>query len=285
MMKKRLVVLVALFVGTLASSFLFAPDAATQEIHWKKIERGLLYARLEVEDGLIAGKSRIHVYNIDPSRYALRLQRDVGDGEGLTFDAWYRKTDAPVLVNIGTGTAVGPPKGIVRLSGETVRNRLLDGWKGLLVMAPEIGSSPSSRILDLQVSPFDPERPGFLDILQQPMVLDEKGELRVEPRLRRATRIALAEDGSRNLLVFLTEDPCTLWEMAHWLKSCPFTIKRAIGLGGGDAPQVLGRYAPERIFIEGGADPVGSRLTRNALIDALSTELRLTHVLAVAPMP
>ena len=153
----------------------------------------------------------------------------------------------------------------------------------MLAMDPLIGSSPSSRIIDLEFQSFDPVDPGFNDVLQQPMLLDEKGEIRVEPRTYKATRMALAEDNSRNLLVFLTEKPCTLYEMALWLKNSPFSLKRVINIGEGNMPQALGRFSPERIYILEPGDNDASGQAKGSLLVDLSSKEHLAWVMGPVP--
>lgn len=274
-----------LFAGLL---FQFFPgeEASGDEPIWNKIERGLLYARLETETLVREEKSVVHIYNIDTARYGFRIFhcQDFPEKKPLSFEEWYQKTDAPILFNIGSSSTTGNHPGYFRVSGKTIQNQLYTAWKGMLAMDPLIGPSPSSRIIDLEFESFDAVDPGFNDALQQPMLLDEMGELRVEPRTYKATRMALAEDNSRNLLVFLTEKPCTLYELARWLKNSPLSLKRVMSVGGGNMPQALGRFSPERIYILEPEDSRASGQGKGSLLVDLSSKERLSWVMGPVPL-
>jgi hypothetical protein len=260
--------------------------ATEKEIVWDKIERGILYTTVTTESLRKDGAALIHVYNIDNSRYTLRLfhSRELGRDRPLSFDEWYQQTDAPLLFNVCPDKEGKGPRGYLRVSGKTIHPQLHHAWKGLLVMGPVDGSYPPTRVLDLNNEPFDPLNPAFLDVLQEPMLFDGENPLRVEPREFRAKRVALAEDENRNTLIFLTDTPCTLWEMANWLRTSPFALTRAISLGQGNAPQALGQFAPQRVYIVGQTDEGGQGGIRGSVLQDLLSSRRLDAVLGVEPL-
>ena len=267
----------------LLAVFSFSVQASEHEVVWDKVERGILYTRLEVESLVNGQRAWIHVYNIDTSRYSLRLfhSRELSDNRSLSFDEWYRETGSPVLFNACAEEASNDLQGYFRVAGETLQGRIYKAWKGVLAMGPADGSFPLTRIIDLNVTSFDTNAPSYRDVIQQPMLLDEEGNLRVSPRDFTATRIAMAEDENRNVLVFLTEDPCTLWEMARWLRNSPFGLTQAMSMGSGNAPQVLGQYAPERIYIMGERIDEGSGGRNGSMLTELSSALKLNCVLGI----
>ncbi len=272
--------------GLLLVTFLFCERASAQEIDWRKIERGILYARLETKGLLDQGKTAtIHVYNIDTSRFAFRLFdcRDYSLGEALSFEEWYQETDSPVVLNVCPNTIKKETAGYFRIADKTIQGQPCGAWKGLLATGPHDHSRPFSRIIDMRFVPFDPRNPQFTDVFQQPMLLDENRELRVGRRVLKATRVALGEDDSRNALIFLTEDPCTLFQLAQWLKNGPFSLKRAISLGMGNAPQVLGRFAPQRIYILGEASKKAPVKTRGSFLQELSSTQKTPYIMGIVP--
>jgi hypothetical protein len=94
----------------------------------------------------------------------------------------------------------------------------------------------------------------------------------------------LAEDENRNTLIFLTDVPCTLWELARWLQTSGFALTHAISLGRGNAPQVLGQFAPRRIYIVGETgEGTQARIHGSVLRDLLSSQ-HLDAVLGVEPL-
>ena len=136
---------------------------------------------------------------------------------------WYEQTDAVLLFNVCSEVEPEVSTPYLRISGRTVRSRMRERWKGLLVSDGSGKSRPSTRIIDLQMSPIGPSDLPYSDIYQQPMLLDEKGEIRVLPRAYEATRVALAEDRQRNLLVFLTEEPCQTVGSGQVAEGVPFS--------------------------------------------------------------
>jgi hypothetical protein len=228
-----------------------AAPASAQEIVWKPIQGGLLYTQVQTEDLMVGKPCTVHVYSIDTSRFRLRLFDCLGlaDGKPLPLARWYELTDALLLFNVCGEAETGGSSPYLRISGRTVRSRLREAWNGLFVSDASGKSRPSTRVIDLKLTPMAPLELPYSDIYQQPMLLDERGEIRVNPRPYEATRVALGEDRQRNLLLFLTEEPCRLWDLARWLKECPFSLQRAMNLGKGNALQVLGRHPADRVYI------------------------------------
>jgi hypothetical protein len=263
-----------------------AGHALQEEIVWDKIERGILYTTIRAEEFTDEGAVWIHVYNIDTSRYAFRIfdSMDLPGERPLSFSEWYRQTDAPLLFNVCPEKDEKGPRGYVRLSGTTVWAGMNRAWKGLLALGPSDGSLPATRILDMDSISFDPLDPRFMDVIQQPMLLDEAGNLRVSPREYRATRIAMGQDENRNTLVFLTESPCTLWEMARWLRDGPFSLSHAISLGRGNESQVLGRFPPERIYIVGETGDEDPGKASGSILRELSSDRSMSYILGVEPI-
>ena len=278
-------------LGAICALVVLAPAAAVhateQGIVWDMIERGILYTRIPVDDLGEGGGSWVHVFNIDASRFGLRLFRfqDYPANRPLSFDEWYAETDTPVLFNVCPGEGQGGPRGFYRVSGTTLEEGMRDAWKGLLAMGPADGTSPDTTIIDLEFNAFDARDPRYEDVIQQPMLLDEEENLRVSPREVHATRVALAEDESHNLMVILTEKPCTLYAFARWLRDGPFALKRAMNLGEGNAPQVLGRFAPDRVYVlPGDSNGAAGGTSGWAHLD-LSSSVHLDCVLGVESLP
>ena len=260
--------------------------ASPPKINWNKIERGVLYSRI-VTNELEKGKQAVvHVYNIDKTRYAFRLLhwKDYSTQGPLSFDQWYQQTNAPVLFNVCPDPMKNAPTGYFRASGKTYKKQTHEPWKGLLVTGQGGRSETITRVIDMDFNSFDPEKAMDMDILQQPMLLDKNKQIRVKPRKYRATRVALGEDKHRNVLIFLTENPCTLYELAQWLKNGPFDLERAINLGGGNSDQVLGRYAPQRIYITGNPSKKPGDLKKGNNLKKFSSEKNLSFVMGLTPI-
>ena len=272
---------------SLMAPFYQVSTVSAQEVIWNALGRGLLYTRLEAESLLAGETDTVHVYNIDTSRYGLQFFdcHDLADGKPLSLADWYEHTDAPLVLNVCSDVQQQTPAAYLRISGRTIRSRLMERWKGLLVSDPSGRSRVSTRIVDMQFTPFDPSDSNDPDVYQQPMLLDESGEVRVKPRSYKATRVALGEDRHGNLLLFLTEKPHRLWDMARWLQTCPFSLTRAMNLGPGNAVQVLGRSPVGRLYILGQV-PSGSPIeARGALREEAATQETLCCTMGVVALP
>jgi len=262
------------------------PPLSAQEIAWNPIQGGLLYARMETGDLRAGETATVHIYSIDASRYRLRFFscRDASDGKPLSLAQWYEQTDALLLFNVCGEAEPSVSAPYLRISGRAVQPGIRHAWKGLLVSDATGSARPATRIIDLQFSPVTPSDLTDSDIYQQPMLLDEKGEIRVEPRPYEATRVALAEDRHRNLFVFLTEEPCRLWDLARWLQQSPFSLLRAMELGKGNAVQVLGRHPADRVYILGSARSGHALRRLGSLLEEAATEDTLCCVMGVVAL-
>jgi hypothetical protein len=272
---------------SLMAPFFQVSTVCAQEVIWNALGRGLLYTKLEAES-LIAGETdTVHVYNIDTSRYGLQFFdcRDLADGRPLSLPEWYAQTDAPLVLNVCSDVQQQAPAAYLRISGRTIRSRLRERWKGLLVSYPPGRSRVSTRIVDLQFTPFDPSSPEFSDVYQQPMLLDQEGRIRVHPKPYKARRVALGEDRHGNLLLFLTEKPHRLWDLARWLQTCPFSLLRAMNLGPGNAIQVLGRSPVDRLYIPGQAYSGPPIEAKGASREEAATQETLCCTMGVVALP
>ena len=275
----------------IAVALLMAPLSPTlpisaEEIVWKTIQGGLLYTGLETEDLVPGEMATVHVYSIDTSRHRLRFFDclEASGGKPLSLASWYEQTDASLLFNVCSEEEPGVSTPYLRISGRTVHSRVRERWKGLLVSDGSGKSRPSTRIIDLQMNPIGPSDLPYSDVYQQPMLLDEKGEIRVLPRAYEATRVALAEDRHRNLLVFLTEEPCRLWDLARWLKECPVPLLRAMNLGRGNTVQALGRHPANREYILGPTRGKYPLQESGSLLEDAATKETLCCVLGVVAL-
>jgi hypothetical protein len=272
---------------SLMAPFFQVSTVCAQEVIWNALGRGLLYTKLEAESLLAGETDTVHVYNIDAYRYRLQFFdcHDLADGKPLSLAEWYEQTDAPLVLNVCSDVQRQAPAAYLRISGRTVRSRLMERWKGLLVSDPSGRSRVSTRIVDLRFTPFDLSDSNFSDIFQQPMLLDERGKIRVNPRPYKATRVALGEDRHGNLLLFLTEKPHRLWDLARWLQTSPFSLLRAMNLGPGNAIQVLGRSPAGRLYILGRADSGSPIEALGASREEAATRETLCCTMGVVTLP
>ena len=272
---------------SLLAAFFQVSTVSAQEVVWNALGRGLLYTKLEAESLPSGETDTVHVYNIDTSRYRLQFFdcHDLAEGRPLSLAEWYEQIDAPLVLNVCSDVEQQMSDGYLKISGKTIQPRLKQAWKGLLVFDSSGRSRLSTRIVDLQFTSFNPSDPYFSDVYQQPMLLDERGEIRVSPRHYKATRVALGEDRDGNLLLFLTEKPHRLWDLARWLKECRFSPVRAMNLGPGNAIQVLGRSPVDRVYILGQAHSRAPIQEWGALREEAATRETLCCAMGVVTLP
>ena len=130
---------------------------------------------------------------------------------------------------IADGQAIGP-----------ANNRQM---RGMFVAEPK-GISPDlprATILDLLATPVNPQNlPWTQGVQSFPLLLDYKGNIRVQDSDKKANRTVIATDRVGNILVFNTSNRFfTLRELAQFLKASKFGIDSALNLDGGTEAQLL----------------------------------------------
>ena len=89
-----------------------------------------------------------------------------------------------------------------------------------------------------------------------PILLDSKGQVRVNPSNFQAQRTVVALDRQGNILILVTEKPFfTLYELGQYLKKMPLSLELALNLDGGNRTQLAVRIKISVIPIPGGSPP------------------------------
>ena len=201
---------------------------------WRTLRPGLEFTTVRGDPWCRHGSSEIAVLRIDPSRVRLRVHHYslIPRQTPLNIVEWQRATGALAVFNAGQFYPDYSYMGLLVCSGKVVSDELHTGFKAALVAGKRNGAR-AAHVLDLAVKPIDPARPGWDEIAQSFMLLDESGQYRVRKSDKVANRTVVAEDAQGRMLVITSEGGYTLWDFAHLLRAAPLGISHAMAMDGG----------------------------------------------------
>jgi hypothetical protein len=204
------------------------------EPHWRAVGPGVEFAMLRGEPWCRRGSAGIAVLRLDPARARVRVAHYslTPEARPLNIVEWQHLSGAVAVFNAGQYYPDLSYMGLLVCSGRVVSNDLHPEFKAALVASPTSGK-PGIGVLDLTRKPLDARAPGWLEVAQSFMVLDEKGVVRVRKSDHVANRTVVAEDRRGRVIVLTTEGGYTLADFAEYLRHAPLAISRAMGMDGG----------------------------------------------------
>ncbi|HVP15228.1 MAG TPA: phosphodiester glycosidase family protein [Terriglobales bacterium] len=209
---------------------------------WRSAAPGLEFALLDGGHWCRRGSANVAVLRLDPERVAVRvhhcLQRE--DPRPLDIVGWQRALGAAAVFNAGQYYPDLSYMGLLVSGGKTLSGRLHPTFQAALVAGPVTGGG-GAHVLDLQRHPLDPVAPGWREVAQSFMLIDEDGSVRVRKSDKVANRTAVAEDRHGHLLVVVSEGGYTLWDFAEMLQRLPLEVDHAMSMDGGDEAQLVVR--------------------------------------------
>ena len=208
-------------------------------VHWQTLSPGLSFLRWEVRSQH-AAVDTIAILRINPEVWSFRV---FFNREPKTIREWQQSTGATVVCNGGFYRENFLPAGRILVNGTSwgpFKNRHM---KGMFLAEPKKGyeSHLKATLIDLKDSTSE-EKISFYDqgIQSFPILLDSKGQVRVNPSSFQANRTALAQDRSGNIYILITEKPFfTLYNLGNYLKESPFGFEFILNLDGGFRTQML----------------------------------------------
>ncbi len=207
---------------------------------WREAAPGLEFALMDGGHWCRRGSANVAVLRLDPARVTLRvchcLQRE--DPRPLDIVGWQRATGAVAVFNAGQYYPDLSYMGLLVSGGKTLSGRLHPTFQAALVAEREPRGG-GVRVLDLQRHPLDPAAPGWREVAQSFMLIDESGVIRVRKSDKVANRTVVAEDRHGHLLVVVSEGGYTLWDFADMLKRLPLEVDHAMSMDGGDEAQLV----------------------------------------------
>jgi hypothetical protein len=202
--------------------------------HWRPLQPGVEFTTLRGEPWCRRGSAAIGVLRLDPAVARLRVLHYTLTSEPRPPDIveWQRRTGALAVFNAGQFYPDWSYMGLLVCSGRIVSREAHPAFKAALVAAPEKGA-PAIRVLDLSARALDPRSPGWGEVAQSFMLIDEKGGIRVRKSDHVANRTVVAEDRRGRVLVLTSEGGYTLWEFADLLRHSPIAVSHAMAMDGG----------------------------------------------------
>jgi len=205
---------------------------------WKELAPGLSFYRWPVQSGSQV-LDVITILRIKPDFWTFKV---FYQQTPKTLPEWQQTTRAPIVLNGGFYQENFKPAGRILVNGVSIGPLKNSSMKGMFLAEPKKGFEqiPKARLIDLKeenseetVSKYDQGIQSF------PILLDPRGQVRVNPSNFQANRTVIAQDRQGNILVLITEKPFfTLYELGQYLKKMPLSLSFALNLDGGNRTQL-----------------------------------------------
>jgi uncharacterized protein YigE (DUF2233 family) len=227
-------------------------------IPWQTLSPGLSFLRWAVrsENTVV---DTIAILRIHPEYWSFKV---FFNGEPKTIQEWQQTTGATVVCNGGFYLENFQPAGRILVNGAFLgpfRNRHM---KGMFLAEPkkDFEHLPKAVLIDLKDSDSEERISSYLYGIQSfPILLDPKGQVRVNPSSFQTNRTVLAQDRFGYIYLLVTEKPYfTLYDFGHYLKGLPFGLQFILNLDGGSRTQLLIKANTFKYFSSGqgeGKDP------------------------------
>ncbi len=208
-------------------------------VPWQALSPGLSFLRWEIRSQNV-GVNTMAILRVDPELWTFRV---FFNREPKTIKEWQQSTGATVICNGGFYQENFEPAGRIVVNGNSLgpfRNRHM---KGMFLAEPKKGFErlPKATLIDLKddkseeiISAYDQGIQSF------PVLLDPKGQVRVNQSNFQANRTVLGQDRLGNLYILITEKPSfTLYDLGHYLKGLPLGLQFILNLDGGNRTQLM----------------------------------------------
>ena len=232
-----------LFLTGVVTLFPFSTSAQQRltpstTLTWQNLAAGLAFSRWSVQS-----ESRvldvITILRFNPDQWAFKV---FYNSTPKTLQEWQQITKAPIVCNGGFFQENYRPVGRILVNGASIGPTKNNSMKGMFLAEPKSGLDkiPKARLIDLKeekseetISQYDQGIQSF------PVLLDSKGQVRVNPSNFQANRTVIAQDIQGHILILITERPFfTLYDLGNYLKALPLGIAFALNLDGGYRTQL-----------------------------------------------
>jgi uncharacterized protein YigE (DUF2233 family) len=224
---------------------------SSNSLPWQTLSSGLQFCRLEV----LSPNNPQNILTILRLEMNLWSARVFFDREPRTIKEWQQKTGASVICNGGFYREDYEPAGRIISNGLFLGPAKNRHMKGMFLSEPKRGfeNLPKTVLIDLK----DDQSAELITAYEQgiqsfPILLDSKGQVRVNPSSFQANRTALAQDEKGYLYILVTEKPYfTLYDFGHYLKSLPLGLRFVLNLDGGSRTQLAVQFKAFRYSFSG----------------------------------
>lgn len=208
-------------------------------IPWQTLSQGLSFIRWGVHSQNTGVNSMVAL-RIEPELWTFRV---FFNREPKTIKEWQQTTGATVVCNGSFYQENFEPAGRILVNGTSLgpfRNRHM---KGMFLAEPKKGFEhlPKATLIDLKNEKSEEMISSYEQGIQSfPILLDPKGQVRVNQSSFQANRTVLGLDRYGNLYILITEKPTfTLYDLGHYLKSLPLSFQFILNLDGGNRTQLM----------------------------------------------
>jgi uncharacterized protein YigE (DUF2233 family) len=243
---------------------------------WKVLSPGLSFLRWEVRSSE-APANTIAIFRVDPLLWSFRV---FFNRDPKTIKDWQQITGASVVWNGGFYQENFDPAGRILVNGASFgpfKNRHM---KGMFLAEPKRGVQhlPRATLIDLKNSSEETISSYDQGIQSFPILLDPRGQVRVNPSNFRAARTVLAQDRQGLIYVLITEKPLfTLFDLGNYLKGLPFGFQMVLNLDGGLRSQAWARVGEFSYHFTGQGED------RNASVLFFPGPIKIPSVIGIFP--
>jgi len=235
------------FLITLLAQILFLPSLLMAEktpaaaISWKSLSPGLSFMRWPVQSAN-GQENNLAVLRVDPEQWSFKV---FFNREPKSIEEWQQATGAAVICNGGYFQENFLPAGRILANGGSVGPLRNKAMKAMFLAEPKKGLNqlPKATIIDLK-DPDSEEKISFYEqgIQSFPVLLDPRGQVRVNPSNFQDSRTVIAQDQTGMIYFMVTEKAFfTLFDLGNYLKALPLNLRFALNLDGGSKTQLLVR--------------------------------------------
>lgn len=216
---------------------LLAGEWSNSPPQWRALERGLNFAEIQVFRNNEPVET-LAVVKVDPANNAFRVQHH----QPQSITGWQQELGAPVVFNASYYCRNAQPCGLILSNGKPIGPRRNSRMRGMFVAEPK-GLSPDiprATILDLTTTPISVKNlPWTQGVQSYPLLVDYKGQIRVQSNQKAAQRTVIAIDRHGYILIMNTNAAYfTLHDFAQFLKASTLEIDSALNLDGGSEAQL-----------------------------------------------
>jgi uncharacterized protein YigE (DUF2233 family) len=226
----------------LSCSLMFLPSSAEVQSPvppWKELAPGLSFYRWPVHSGSRAVLDVITILRLKPDQWSFKV---FYSPTPKSIQEWQSATKAPIICNGGFYQENFKPAGRILVNGVSIGPLKNSSMKGMFLAEPKKGFEqiPKARLIDLKAENSEETISKYDQGIQSfPILLDPRGQVRVNPSNFQANRTVIAQDRQGNILILITEKPFfTLYELGQYLKKMPLALIFALNLDGGNRTQL-----------------------------------------------
>ena len=237
-MRRAAVILGGMVVWCFILTSPFLLQAQPMGLTWRHLAQGLEFSRWPIQSGT-RNLDTLAILRFQPDLWTFKVFHSPTP---KSIQEWQSATNAPIICNGGFYQENFKPAGRILVNGVYIGPLKNSSMKGMFLAEPKKGFEqiPKARLIDLKAENSEETISKYDQGIQSfPILLDPRGQVRVNPSNFQANRTVIAQDGQGNILILITEKPFfTLYELGQYLKKMPLSLTFALNLDGGNRTQL-----------------------------------------------